>query len=73
MAQISPDSFAADGQVWGNPVYDWDAVRASGYAWWLRRLQRAFELYDYVRLDHFIGFARYFCIPAGEKATAGSH
>ena len=73
VAGCPPDAFAEEGQIWGNPVYDWDAARADGYAWWLRRLQRAFELYDVVRLDHFIGFARYFCIPADEKATAGSY
>ena len=73
VAGCPPDAFAAEGQVWGNPVYDWDAVRADGYAWWLRRLQRAFELYDYVRLDHFIGFSRYFSIPVGEKASMGTY
>ena len=73
VAGCPPDSFAQEGQVWGNPVYDWDALRESGYAWWLRRLERAFELYDIVRLDHFIGFARYFSIPAGGKAVEGSY
>ena len=73
VAGCPPDAFAVEGQVWGNPVYDWDALRESGYNWWLRRLERAFDLYDVVRLDHFIGFARYFSIPAGEKALAGSY
>ena len=73
VAGCPPDAFAVEGQVWGNPVYDWDAVRASGYAWWLRRLERAFDLYDVVRLDHFIGFARYFSIPASQKAASGSY
>ena len=73
VAGCPPDGFAAEGQVWGNPVYDWDACQRSGYAWWLRRLQRAFDLYDVVRLDHFIGFCRYFCIPAGEKALKGAY
>ena len=73
VAGCPPDSFAADGQVWGNPVYDWDALRETGYAWWLRRLERALKLYDIVRLDHFIGFSRYFRIPAGEKASAGAY
>jgi len=63
VAGCAPDAFAPEGQVWGNPLYDWDACRASGYDWWLRRLKRSFELYDFVRLDHFIGFSRYFCIP----------
>ena len=73
VAGCPPDAFAVEGQVWGNPVYDWDALAQDGYAWWLRRLERAFDLYDYVRLDHFIGFARYFSIPAGQKATAGQY
>lgn len=73
VAGCPPDAFAVDGQIWGNPVYDWVAVKANGYAWWLSRLQRAFELYDYVRLDHFIGFSRYFSIPVGEKALAGTY
>lgn len=71
VAGCPPDDFAADGQVWGNPVYDWKALAADGFGWWLRRLRRSFELYDVVRLDHFIGFCRYFCIPAGRKATEG--
>ena len=71
VAGCPPDSFAVDGQIWGNPVYDWNTLARDGYGWWMRRLERAFELYDIVRLDHFIGFARYFSIPAGEKATAG--
>ena len=73
VAGCPPDAFAVEGQIWGNPVYDWDALAANGYDWWLRRLERAFELYDIVRLDHFIGFSRYFSIPADEKATAGEY
>ena len=73
VAGCPPDRFAVEGQIWGNPVYNWDALAADGYTWWLRRLERAFDLYDVVRLDHFIGFARYFSIPAGEKATAGAY
>ena len=73
VAGCPPDAFAEDGQIWGNPVYDWNAASAAGYDWWLRRLQRAFDLYDYVRLDHFIGFLHYFAIPAGELATQGTY
>lgn len=73
IAGCPPDAFAEEGQIWGNPVYDWNVLAESGYEWWVRRLERAFELYDFVRLDHFIGFCRYFCIPAGQKATAGSY
>lgn len=73
VAGCPPDQFAVDGQIWGNPVYDWDVLKAAGYDWWLRRLKRAFDLYDIVRLDHFIGFCRYFSIPADGKATEGSY
>ena len=73
VAGCPPDRFAADGQIWGNPVYDWDALAKTGYDWWLRRLKRAFDLYDIVRLDHFIGFCRYFAIPAEGKATEGAY
>lgn len=71
VAGCPPDAFAEEGQVWGNPIYDWDAAKRDDYEWWMRRLERAFDLYDVVRLDHFIGFARYFSIPAGKKAAAG--
>ena len=73
VAGCPPDAFAVEGQIWGNPVYDWGAMCADGYRWWLRRLQRAFDLYDFVRLDHFIGFSRYFSIPVGSKATEGAY
>ena len=71
VAGCPPDAFAVDGQKWGNPLYNWDALEESGYDWWLRRLARALELYDVVRLDHFIGFSRYFSIPEEESARAG--
>jgi len=70
-AGVPPDYFARDGQLWGNPVFDWDALRTDGYSWWLRRLARAFRLYDYVRLDHFRGFEAYWAVPAGKKAVEG--
>ena len=71
VAGVPPDYFAKEGQLWGNPLYNWDRMRADGYDWWMRRLARVFDLYDYVRLDHFRGFESYWSIPAGEKATAG--
>ncbi|OFK22139.1 4-alpha-glucanotransferase [Olsenella sp. HMSC062G07] len=71
VAGCPPDAFAAAGQVWGNPTYDWERHRKDGFSWWLRRLERAFELYDYVRLDHFLGFSSYFSIPAGASASEG--
>ena len=69
VAGVPPDYFSATGQLWGNPVYDWAASKKTGYAWWIDRFRRAFELYDVLRVDHFRGFDRYYEIPAGE-ATA---
>jgi len=62
-----PDSFAAGGQLWGNPLYRWDKMAESGYKWWINRLHKSFELYDVVRLDHFRGLESYFAIPFGDK------
>ena len=59
IAGVPPDYFSALGQLWGNPLYDWDHLRRTGYAWWIGRLRAAFELYDIVRLDHFRGFDTY--------------
>ena len=73
VAGCPPDSFATEGQIWGNPPYDWEACKRTGYDWWVRRVKRALALFDYVRLDHFIGFARYFSIPAGDKASVGKY
>jgi 4-alpha-glucanotransferase len=64
VAGVPPDYFAADGQLWGNPLYDWKRHRATNYAWWLARLRASFELYDVVRVDHFRGFDEYCKIPA---------
>ena len=73
VAGCPPDQFAADGQVWGNPLYQWDAHEADGFAWWTARLERSLALYDCIRLDHFIGFCQYFAIPEGEGAAKGSY
>ena len=70
-AGVPPDYFSADGQNWGNPLYNWDLLRRDGYGWWMRRFERAFSLYDVVRLDHFRGFEAYWAIPKGAKAGAG--
>lgn len=64
VAGVPPDYFSADGQLWGNPLYDWKAHAADGYAWWIRRLQADFRLSDIVRIDHFRGFDTYWAIPA---------
>lgn len=70
VAGCPPDSFSADGQLWGNPIYDWDKMKETGYAWWIRRLSAAARMYDVVRFDHFRGFESYWSIPAGDKTAA---
>lgn len=72
IAGYPPDDFSLEGQVWNNPVYDWNAHEQNGFDWWVRRLKRSFELYDVVRLDHFIGFERYYSIPTGASASNGT-
>ena len=66
---MPPDVFSETGQRWGNPLYRWEAHARDGYAWWVQRIRRIFELVDIVRIDHFRGFAGYWEIPASE-ATA---
>jgi 4-alpha-glucanotransferase len=66
---VPPDYFSWTGQRWGNPLYRWDRLEAEGFAWWVARIQRAKELYDVIRLDHFRGFEAYWSIPA-EDDTA---
>jgi len=68
-AGVPPDYFSATGQLWGNPIYDWEAMRAEGYAWWIRRMRAAFELFDLVRIDHFRGFEAYWEVPGGETTA----
>lgn len=62
-----PDSFTADGQLWGTPVYDWEAHGRQGYDWWVRRIERQLRLYDVLRIDHFRGFDAYYAIPFGAE------
>jgi 4-alpha-glucanotransferase len=66
---VPPDYFSATGQLWGNPVYRWEALAAEGYRWWLERFRATLELVDMVRLDHFRGFEAYWEIPAGEQTA----
>ncbi|TWT34563.1 4-alpha-glucanotransferase [Blastopirellula retiformator] len=66
---VPPDYFSADGQLWGNPVYDWEAHRQTGYRWFINRLQAVLEFVDSVRLDHFRGFAAAWYVPAGETTA----
>ena len=73
VAGCPPDSFAADGQLWGNPLYRWDHHRNTGYDWWVTRISWCFRLYDVVRIDHFRGFDEYFSIPAKDKTAVNGH
>jgi 4-alpha-glucanotransferase len=63
VAGCPPDAFSADGQLWGNPLYRWDVIANDGFAWWLRRLGAAGNLYDVIRMDHFRGFEAYWAVP----------
>ena len=69
VAGCPPDGFTEDGQLWGNPIYDWDSMASDGYKWWISRLEAAGKLYDTVRLDHFRGLESYWAVPYGD-ATA---
>ncbi len=69
VAGVPPDHFSAQGQLWGNPLYDWEVSKNDGYAWWLSRLSMMFSLYDVLRIDHFRGLESYYAVPYGE-ATA---
>ena len=70
VAGCPPDGFSADGQLWGNPIYDWDKMHAERYHWWIRRMKAAAKMYDVVRFDHFRGFESYWAVPAGAKTAA---
>ena len=60
-----PDAFSRHGQLWGNPLYDWRALRETGYHWWVERVRRTLALFDLARIDHFRGFVAYWAVPAG--------
>jgi 4-alpha-glucanotransferase len=66
---VPPDAFSATGQRWGNPLYNWDVMRARGYKWWVQRLRWATQTCDLIRLDHFRGFAQFWEIPATEETA----
>ncbi|MGT2926202.1 4-alpha-glucanotransferase [Streptococcus cuniculipharyngis] len=73
VAGCPADDFSADGQLWGNPIYDWDYHRQTKFAWWVYRIKESFKLYDYLRIDHFKGFSDYWQIAAdSESAAIGS-
>lgn len=69
VAGCPPDGFSPDGQLWGNPIYDWQKMQTTGFKWWINRFKRATKLYDIVRIDHFRGFAGYYAVPYGEKTA----
>ncbi|MDR2503971.1 MAG: 4-alpha-glucanotransferase [Deltaproteobacteria bacterium] len=69
VAGVPPDYFSATGQRWGNPVYDWEAMRQKGFSWWIKRLEHNLRMMDVARLDHFRGFCAYWAIPAEEKTA----
>ena len=69
VAGCPPDAFAADGQLWGNPLYDYEAMQKDGFEWWIRRIGGAAKLYDVIRIDHFRGFESYWAVPYGETTA----
>ena len=72
VAGVPPDAFSETGQLWGNPLYDWPAIRRRKYRWWVERLRRTFDLFDLARIDHFRAFVAYWAVPADAKqALAG--
>ena len=71
VAGCPPDAFTADGQLWGNPIFNWDRMKQDNYRWWVGRMRFAKQLYDIVRIDHFIGFNSYYAIPFGSKTAHG--
>lgn len=71
VAGCPPDAFSADGQLWGNPVYDWNYHAGTGYAWWKKRISECLKTFDVIRIDHFRGFDEYYCIPFGSPNAKG--
>lgn len=67
VAGVPPDAFSDDGQLWGNPLYNWDYIEKTDFAWWKERMKASTKLYDVIRIDHFIGVVQYYAIPYGAK------
>ncbi len=67
VAGVPPDNYSDDGQLWGNPLYDWDYLEKHDFSWWIERVKSSMELFDMIRIDHFIGFVNFFSIKYGEK------
>jgi 4-alpha-glucanotransferase len=70
VAGAPPDAYSASGQLWGNPLYDWPALRRRRYRWWVERLRRTMSLFDIARIDHFRGFVSYWAVPSGARTAA---
>ena len=73
VAGVPPDAFTEDGQLWGNPLYDYDAMKKDGYGWWIRRIDGAKKLYDVIRIDQFRGFESYWAVPYGDETAKNGH
>jgi 4-alpha-glucanotransferase len=71
VAGAPPDAYATEGQLWGNPLYDWPALQRRGYRWWVHRVERTLELFDLARIDHFRGLVAYWAVPAGARNAIG--
>lgn len=71
VAGCPPDAYAEDGQLWGNPIYNWELIREQDFAWWIARVKASLALYDVLRIDHFRGFSGYYVIPYGEETARG--
>lgn len=73
VAGVPPDGFSADGQLWGNPLYDWDYMEKIGFVWWIQRIEYLCNVYDILRIDHFRGFDTYFAIPYGDTTAKNGY
>ena len=69
VAGCPPDAFAITGQLWGNPIYNYEKMEKEGFGWWIERIKESFKLYDVVRIDHFRGFEAYYAIPYGHPTA----
>ena len=69
VAGVPPDYFSKEGQLWGNPVYNWERLKEEGFSWWIKRIKHNLKLFDLLRLDHFRGFVAYYEVPASEKTA----
>lgn len=70
---VPPDYFSKDGQLWGNPLYNWEYMKNNGYKWWIDRVGAASKIYDVIRIDHFRGFESYWAVPYGDKTAKNGH